>query len=243
MTGPAPTHLLDGVLTATTPAGDRILLHVRSGTYLRLDGSAGAIVDLLASEPSEAAAAAALAAQYGIPAWRAETDVRGVVEALARLQPTRTARLHRPTPRRAVGRVLEWWRLPLADRVAVARVVVVLCVVEAGLRLTDIRRLAAVLRVPLADGAAGPTPPSSDLHELSPGELRLCRAIGWALSRWVLPGTCLRRSLLTGFFLRRRRPVLRLGLTPDGVTAHAWVEAGGVSYDPGETVGVFRAVG
>lgn len=55
------------------------------------------------------------------------------------------------------------------------------------------------------------------------------------------PATCLRRALVTGYFLRRH-PVLRLGLTSDGVTAHARVEADGHAYDPGETVGAFRAL-
>lgn len=237
---------LEGLLAVSAPDGGRIVLHVASGTYVRLDGSAGAILDLLGEEGDEAAAAGVLAARYGIDPARAAADVRTVIDTLARLRPSRPARPPRPSLPGTVRRLREWWGLPLADRMAVTRAAVVLCAVEVGLRVTDIRHLATVFRVPLADrpspgGVDGPVP--SDLSELSPAEQRRCRAVDWVLARWVLPGTCLRRALLTGFALRRRRPRLRLGLTADGVTAHAWVEAGDRAYDPGETVGVFRAVG
>lgn len=252
MTAPVPTCPLQGLLSVTAPDGGRIVLHVASGTYLRLDGSAGAIVDLLAQHGSEPAAAAALAARYHLAPEQAAADVRTVLDTLAGLRPARPARPRRPGGAVVLHRLADWWRLPPRDRLTAGSVAAVLVAVEIGLRRTDLRRLAAACRVPLDDGEgaegedrAGDVeePLPSDLSELTPAERRWIRATDWVLARWVLPGTCLRRALLTGVALRRRHPVLRLGLTADGVTAHAWVEAGHRAYDPGETVGVFRAVG
>lgn len=47
-------------------------------------------------------------------------------------------------------------------------------------------------------------------------------------------GTCLRRALVGGYFVRDRDPLLRIGVTKvDGeVAAHAWLEVDGVSLDP-----------
>lgn len=236
----AVTDLLRGVLSATTPAGDRVLLHTASGTYLRLGGAAAAVVDLLAAHGSEEAASAALAACYGLPPDRAVADVRGVVERLSSRRPARREG-GRPSPI-FVGRLaVQWVRLPHRRRLTAAGMLLLLGVVEAGLRRTDVVRLASALGVPLAGGAGDP-PPCSDLSELPPTQCRRMLALDWALGRWWVPATCLRRALATGFVLRRRSPVLRLGMTADGVTAHAWVEAGGRSYDPGRPVGIFRAV-
>lgn len=232
------TELLGGVLSATIPAGDRVLLHVASGTYLRLDGAAGAIVDLLVSHGSEEAASGALAARYGLPPDRAAADVSSVVTALQGLRPARAGR-GCPAPARLVA---DWCRLPAGQRRAAAGALAVLGVVEVGLRHTDVARLAATLHVPLADGAQADPPTPSDLSDLPPRLRRRLLGLDWALAHWVAPGTCLRRALATGFLLRHRQPVLRLGMTADGVTAHAWVEAAGRSYDPGRTVGTFRAL-
>jgi len=47
-------------------------------------------------------------------------------------------------------------------------------------------------------------------------------------------GTCLRRALVGGYFVRHRDPLLRIGVTKvEGeVSAHAWLEVDGVSLDP-----------
>ncbi len=47
-------------------------------------------------------------------------------------------------------------------------------------------------------------------------------------------GTCLRRALVGGYFVRHRDPLLRIGVTKANgeVAAHAWLEIDGVSLDP-----------
>jgi hypothetical protein len=126
----------------------------------------------------------------------------------------------------------------------VAKVVTLVVFVEAGLRTMDIDRLARFLGVPLELGMTeGPDTHRQDESTLSAADKRAYWATGWVLSRWVFPATCLRRALVVGFFLRKHHPVLRLGLVRDGSTAHAWVEAEGITLDATEVTAPFVAVG
>jgi hypothetical protein len=221
-----------------------VALHVPTGTYLALDRSAAFIFDLLAESGSAAVAARRLAAEVDIPPEQAEADVGTVVEALVGLRRGRGRRPRRPGLVTGAGELAKWWRLPLGLRWAVVRVVAMLCLVEVGFRVCDIERLSTLVGVPLAEdgpGAGSPAQRGASEH-LTTSESRLLSAIDWVAARWLFPGTCLRRALLTGHVLRHRRPVLRLGLMPDGVTAHAWVEADGITYGFEDVSGVFEPV-
>lgn len=221
-----------------------MVLHVPTGTYLQLDRSAALIFDLLAESGTPAAAARQLADQVHIPPDQAEADVKVVLDALVGLRRGRGRRPRRPGLATGLGELVKWWRLPLALRWAVVRVVALLCLVELGFRLLDIRRLASILGTPLAgdDGRGGAPLPEGSGEGFAGGERRLLTAVDWVARRWLFPGTCLRRALLTGHVLRRRRPALRLGLMPDGVTAHAWVEVEGMAYGFEDVTGVFEPV-
>lgn len=242
--------LLEGVLKVGAPDGGHVVLHVPTGTYLKLDRSASVILDLLAETGTPGGASARLAELADIPLPRAESDVRSVVVAMERLRrrPSRPPR--RPGVRTSVHEVRAWWSLSLPTRLAVVRVVVVLCAVEVGLRTLDIQRLSSFLRTPLRGAtdagvpgsALGPGVVPGDPSSLLPSERRMLVAIEWVSKRWVNPVTCLRRALLTGYFLRRRGPSLRLGLMADGLTAHAWVEAEGVGWGVEDVTGVFEPV-
>ena len=54
------------------------------------------------------------------------------------------------------------------------------------------------------------------------------------MTRWPLDGSCLRRSLVLGWILRRREPELVIGtrLEDDEIKAHAWVRLGAIDLDP-----------
>lgn len=113
---------------------------------------------------------------------------------------------------------------------ATARALVLLLVIEVGLRTVPLPVLCRRLGVALVlDGPVG-----------APGRLRLddaahrrARAGQRALRHWPAPRTCLRRSLLMAVLLRDARPVLRLGwrLVPAPAVAHAWLEVEGRSLD------------
>jgi Transglutaminase-like superfamily len=256
--------LLEGVLRVDAPDGGEVLLHVPTGTYLKLDRSASLIVGLLAETGTATGAAGRLAELAQIPLPRAETDVRSVAAALERLRRQSSRRPRRPGVRTSLREISAWWALPFRLRWAVVRVVTVLCVVEVGLRFMDIQRLSSFLRTPLgnSNGAAAPgggaaapgggaaapgggerpAVTAGDPGHLRASERRTLVAIEWVGKRWINPVTCLRRALLTGYFLRRRRPTLRLGLMADGVTAHAWIEAEGVGWGWEDVSGVFEPV-
>jgi hypothetical protein len=104
--------------------------------------------------------------------------------------------------------------------------------IELGLRVTTLPRLASWLGVPLDTGRRGvPTPPEVTAARLTPSQQARVAAIGAVYRRWPFGDTCLRRALADGHTLRSRSPVLRVGVTRrDGaVLAHAWIEFDGMS--------------
>jgi hypothetical protein len=116
----------------------------------------------------------------------------------------------------------------------VIRLAVLALLIEAGLRVVPLPRLAQLLGVPLA--LKKTREPVS-----SPRQLRLTRIEGELLdSAWRIlrhqpfNGTCLRRALIGGHILRRYDPRLLIGVTKRSgqVKAHAWVEIRGISLDP-----------
>ncbi|WP_460578617.1 lasso peptide biosynthesis B2 protein [Humibacter ginsengisoli] len=106
--------------------------------------------------------------------------------------------------------------------------------VEAALRRGGVDRAAKIghLRVGL-DGAAAPVALVTDVA-LSDRELEKLDVAWRVLRQRPFNGTCLRRAIVGGYFLRDRDPVLRVGVTKSSgkVAAHAWVEVDGVGLDP-----------
>jgi len=132
------------------------------------------------------------------------------------------------TPRhatRASGRVAQWCALSAAQRRVLVAAWLWLPLFWLGLRLLGLPRLQAWLqRRPLgADPATALALP--DIQAL--GE-----AVNIAARHTPFPATCLTRSLLLGWLLRRRGVAsdLRIGvrLTQGALDAHAWVESAGV---------------
>jgi hypothetical protein len=234
------------VMLSHDASGARILLHLPSGTYLRLDESAARIVDLLNEDPDPGHAAARLASDFDISHDQALGDVRTVIATVQGRAAARTHRGRLPTPSGMVAVGRSWRGLPRAGRWATAEAAMVIMVIEAGLAVSSLPRLATLMGVPLAtDQEAAPveTDDSEAIAALGERERRAMWAVDWVLSRWLFDETCLRRSLAFGWFIRRRKPVLRLGMIDDGgAIAHAWVEAGGKAFDTTTVTGTF-AVG
>lgn len=228
-------------LLSVQVSGGSVLLHVPSGRYLRANASAAAIAGLLSAGISIPEAARRFAASEGISEADAIAAVGTLVSSLDALERGDARPLPSHRSRRAARLVLQWSRVPRQVRWAALRVAVLLCLIELGLRTVDLRRLSGLARVPLSDSAELCPVPNGELSHLGGGEQRMLWAIEWIDGRWFTPLTCLRRALVTGFALRRRSPVLRLGITNGGATAHAWVEAEGVSYGMEDVAGVFAA--
>jgi len=237
----AVEQLTHHCVRAVSPSGGLVVLHVPSGTYLKLDGSASTIVDLLIEHGDAEHATAALAARFAIPMERAGVDVAAVVTALTSLRASRASHGRRPTASGALSVFRSWWRLSNPLKAAVVKAMAMVLVVEGGLRTMDIARLAARMGVPLATGTSEPRrgDDDGDVDSLCLRERRAYWAAVWVLDRWVFDGTCLRRALVTGFFLRRHHPELHLGLIGEGETSHAWVEAEGMTFNALPVTGIF----
>lgn len=220
-------------------------MQLATGTYLGLDRSAVAIVNLLNQDPEPAHAAQALVDRFGIPLERALEDVDSVVAAVRSMTAQRTSRGRRPTVTgvRAVAR--SWRCLAWRYRISTSWVTVVVVAVETGLKVTTVSTLARWMQVPLAtDDAPPPVPAPDDLSDLTAGEQRMYWAVHWVLTRWLYDGTCLRRALALGWFLRARHPRLRLGVINDeGTVAHAWIEVGAKAFNTQPVTGAFTSGG
>ena len=134
----------------------------------------------------------------------------------------------------AVRRLATAARLPARQKVDAVQLVIVATMVELGLRLTTLPRLARLLRVRVALDAAPSTVVDVDGLALDERERERLDVAWRILRRRPFNGTCLRRAMLGGFVLRRRDHAVRIGVrkTNGVVAAHAWLELDGVSLDP-----------
>ena len=109
-------------------------------------------------------------------------------------------------------------------------------VVEIGLRVTTLPRLAGALGTPLAvtSGGLPDTMSGTRPAQLTPHARRQVRATRRVMRHWPFGDTCLRQALVSGQRLRRLQPTLHVGVAKiDGeIRAHAWLTIGGGVLDP-----------
>ncbi|WP_299087635.1 MULTISPECIES: lasso peptide biosynthesis B2 protein [Microbacterium] len=106
--------------------------------------------------------------------------------------------------------------------------------VERALARGGVDRAAAIGRVRVAmDGQAAPVVAVADAP-LSEREREKIDTAWRMLQHPPFNGTCLRRAIVGGYFLRDREPILRIGVTKTAgvVAAHAWIEIDGAGLDP-----------
>lgn len=137
---------------------------------------------------------------------------------------------------RAIGRVSAVFarlrRLGLREVLRTLHATAAMVVVELLVRRVRLPRLAALLGVPLEAASVLPVRPRVGAGEPSDAELvRASGAVGRIARRWPWgEGVCLRESLVLGHLLRRRDPLLRIGVARgdgDDLRAHAWLEVDG----------------
>lgn len=137
-------------------------------------------------------------------------------------------------------------RLGLIDLGLTAIAFMIAAVVELGLRTVRLPRLAQFLGTPLATAESSATP--IEKAAFPSWARRRLAAARRALRHWPFDDTCLRVALVGGCLLRSLDPQLRIGVArQDGeIRAHAWIEVGGRSLDPGSrdfaTVGRARLI-
>jgi hypothetical protein len=119
------------------------------------------------------------------------------------------------------------------DLVRIACAFAVAAGVEIGLRSLRLPRLCRLLGVPL-DTSATPEVVAGTVV-VPPWAQRRLAATRRALAHSPFGDSCLRVALVGGFMVRQLEPVLKIGVAKQGgdVRAHAWLEIGGLSLDPG----------
>lgn len=135
-------------------------------------------------------------------------------------------------------------RLPAREQLTTIRALLTVAVVEVGVRIMPLPRLAALLGVHLdsSDPDRG-GPAATRPVRLSPTERRQLRVLRRVMRNWLLaPGPCLRESLVLGHFWRRRHPSLRIGVAKlgRGLGAHAWLVVDGVPLGAQESFQALR---
>ncbi len=150
------------------------------------------------------------------------------------LPATSTVTPRAPGRRRPVRKVL---RMGPRRWLFLVRVVATATVFEALIRTRPLPVAARAAGVSLTFGASGPTRPEDGWQLLTARERERCELALRVIAHRPFDRTCLRRSLLLGNLLRRRDPVLRIGVAKaDGaVAAHAWIEIEGASLDRGHS--------
>jgi len=122
--------------------------------------------------------------------------------------------------------------LPREDRAVAIRALALAPAVALALRALGLRRVRAALG--RASATARGTAPSPERAS------RIAALVERAAARAPLAGGCLARALVVWTLLRREgiAAELRLGVRrpPRGLEAHAWVDAGGRTLDPGPAV-------
>jgi transglutaminase superfamily protein/coenzyme PQQ synthesis protein D (PqqD) len=231
------------VITSMDSRGEIILLHIPSGTYLGLDSTAARIVELLNENPDPSRAASALSEQFEIPYAQAFGDIEEVLDSVNGMAASRIGRGRRPTIAGVRQVTRSWWRQTWRYRLVTVQVTAVVVIIEIGLRCTNVSRLARWMCIPLATHEALPPDPApDDLSDLTDREKRAYWAVNWVMTRWLYDGTCLRRALAYGWFLRRRHPVLRLGMIDESAAvAHAWIEVEGRTFNSQPVTGAFAS--
>lgn len=118
-------------------------------------------------------------------------------------------------------------RVPPREILTMARVLVVIVLVELMIRWVRLPRLARMLGLEVSLASSSPGAVRLPLKDLSPNARRQLRCTRRVADRWPFSrGPCLRRALVAGHLLSRYDPVIRLGLagTGDDLYAHAWLE-------------------
>jgi hypothetical protein len=113
------------------------------------------------------------------------------------------------------------WQLPF--------VMLLLLVADIGVRWWGVPQTSRLMRTRFLDDSVGGTV----FPAVSPVEQRWLKNLRRVVARWPFDATCLRRSLVTGWVLRRHSPLLVIGVrkSDTGVESHAWIRIAGIDLD------------
>ena len=126
-------------------------------------------------------------------------------------------------------------RMPWRRKVEFVVVVILAAASELAVRMLTLPRAARLFAVRLHPGGeVQMAPERSSTTTLPPWAVRRLSVVQAVMRHWPIDGVCLRETLVAGQRLRRLEPVMKVGVKREGgsVTAHAWLQIGGVDLDP-----------
>jgi hypothetical protein len=232
-------------LLVANEGDESVILHVPSGTYLRLDAAATEILTLLQTDGASGAAAT-LAQRHELDPDMAIEYVTSVLEQIRGARAVGETSMRRPSLRGGASVVWQWARLPVRSKFAVAEMTVLVAGIEFALRVFPIDIVARRAGAPLAVGRGVNDPGLAeiDMSKLADREQLRLAAADWTLARWVFDATCLRKALLYGWVLRSHGPELHIGLLGKGdALAHAWLAVDGSTIGALDDVRDFGRLG
>jgi hypothetical protein len=138
----------------------------------------------------------------------------------------------RPGPHRGRARVRSWLHWTTKEKVEAVGLVALAAAAEIAVRVVSLPALTRRLGITLENGGSEPVPATAGTRGsgLDPPTIeRRAEAVDRLYRAWPRRNSCLRRAVVLGFYVRRARPVLRIGVAHDGdeVRAHAWIEVDG----------------
>lgn len=208
---------------------ESVILHVPSGTYLRLDAAATEILTLWQTD-SASGAADSLVQRHGLDPIMAIEYVTSILDQIREARAVGETSMRRPGLRGGALVVRQWARLPARSKFVVAETTVLIVAIELALRVFPIDTVARRAGAPLADGRGVDDPGLAEIDVSKFADRTMLRlaAADWTLERWVFDATCLRKALLYGWVLRSHGPELHIGLVRTGdALAHAWLVVDG----------------
>ena len=136
-----------------------------------------------------------------------------------------------------MNKVDKFWQLPRRDRRQLFQSFLLLPAIHLGLLSLSYYRLRGLMEK-LSPFPATPT--STSESEVVQRARGIARVVAIAAEHGIYKATCLRRSLLLWWFLRREgiQSQIRFGvhMSDHGLEAHAWVERAGIILNDSATV-------
>lgn len=135
-------------------------------------------------------------------------------------------------------------RVPVRELPNTVAALLLALLVEVGLRLTTLPRLARMMATPLVQPDAQQLLALGGPRPLPNWAKQRVRSTQRTLRHWPFGDTCLRQALVSGFLLRRLNPVLQVGVAKiDGeFRAHAWLIVNGAVVDPRFAASSYQAL-
>ena len=127
-------------------------------------------------------------------------------------------------------RLRSWWAWPAEEKAELLELLFLASIAEVAVRLIRLPSLTRRLGITLVEDGDGASTPAAAKGTLSAATIeRRAASVDRLYRAWPRHNSCLRRSLVLGFRVRRAHPTMRIGVAQEAgeIRAHAWIEVDG----------------